>query len=559
MIKQLAIEALRVAKASTLILPFSIVGAALLDVYFISELAYFSSLLLAPSVSFSEITKTFMSETLLFEQYVTFLITLAGVSYSAVLANSYLIVRNANAIGAAFGNEAIERFLEGRTFVDVESLGEYTRRLILDDMHRIVSGIYVPMYNLIARMILILCFLIYLVFESPVLTSFATAGVAVYLLFLNLGMKKLIRVPSKRLTAYAGDRINLLNSITDGHHHLTVFGKTGQFSTFFASKNTAYYKTKGDLEFITTIPRLLIEGVIVIAVLVLVLLSTANASILDLSALLIFLLSMARIAPALQQSFSLAIQARSHIPVFEELNKSERKGTAAQNQYCPLDVFQKEDSLLIKSLSIRFSEDHKIKYHNVELKRGCWNVIVGRSGLGKSTLLAYLSGYQLPLWESIKAEKYSVKNSLVYGMAAQHFVVNGTLLDNIFLELGGRPPSKDELKAAFQLLSDVELASELKINESNFLAFNLDASGGGLSVGQVQRLSLVRAFVKDPDVVLLDEPTSALNDELAKRIFKRLKNRFQNKTVICVTHSEILLSFFDMCIQLDKKAEVINA
>ena len=82
---------------------------------------------------------------------------------------------------------------------------------------------------------------------------------------------------------------------------------------------------------------------------------------------------------------------------------------------------------------------------------------------------------------------------------------------------------------------------------------------GALSKGYRQRVGLAQAIIHKPKLLILDEPTSALNDELTMRVFTRLRDRFKQKTVICVTHAEIILPFFDLCVPLDEKVEVIGA
>lgn len=531
-------------------------GAALIDVYFISELAHFFALLLGSSVVVSDISKSIMSQTLSFDLYIIFLMLLAGFSYTAVLGNSWLIIYGANALGAVIGNDSVRRFLATRSLVDAEANADYTRRLILDDAHRIVSGIYVPLYNFIARAVLVASFLIYLILESPSLTVLAFVILASYLSSLNLVMKRLVMEPSRRLTVLAGERIDRLKSIVDGHQYFNVFNRVGHFENYFSKKNTAYYKTKALIEFISTVPRLAIEGMIVIAVLLFLLFGATGVFSVDLTAISVFLLSIARIAPALQQAFSLALQARSHFPVFEDLIAAESLVVAEHDGGCPLDIFEEKDHLLISSLSVSFRDNHEIIYRDVKFERAAWTAIVGPSGLGKSTLLAYLSGYSLPPTRTTATRKGAVREPLGYGLASSQFVIKGSLLENIFLDLEMKTPTEFELGHAYELLCDVELAAELNVNECSLSEFEIDSSGSGLSVGQIQRLSLVRAFVNNPEVVLLDEPTSALNDDLTKRVFKKLRERFGNTTVICVTHAEIILPFFDRCIELDKKVEV---
>lgn len=161
--------------------------------------------------------------------------------------------------------------------------------------------------------------------------------------------------------------------------------------------------------------------------------------------------------------------------------------------------------------------------------------ILGKSGSGKSTLLniiggldTYTSGDILINGKSTKEFKNSdwdnYRNTYM-GFVFQEFNLldNYTVLDNLklALDLQSKKISDEEL---IEALDKVQLQDVLKRKPNE------------LSGGQKQRIAIARALIKDPEIILADEPTGNLDSETSEQIFKILKNLSKDKLVIVVSH-----------------------
>ena len=183
--------------------------------------------------------------------------------------------------------------------------------------------------------------------------------------------------------------------------------------------------------------------------------------------------------------------------------------------------------------------------------------VLGKSGSGKTTLLNLIGGLDSPTSGEIvikgkssrafKGKDYdSYRNTYLGFVFQEYFLLQDyTVYKNIALalELQGKRVEPEKIKKA---LSEVELDGyeNRKVSE--------------LSGGQKQRVAVARALIKDPEIILADEPTGALDSETGKQIFELLKKLSKNRLVIIVSHDrEDALKFGDRIIEF-KDGEVLS-
>lgn len=185
---------------------------------------------------------------------------------------------------------------------------------------------------------------------------------------------------------------------------------------------------------------------------------------------------------------------------------------------------------------------------NFEIKKGELTIIVGASGAGKSTLLNILGGMDTPTRGDIivndrNIATYSPKQLTTYRRLSVGFVFqfynlipNLTALENVELASQISPDSLD----VPEVMKDVGLAKRT----NNFPA--------QLSGGEQQRVAIARAIAKNPELLLCDEPTGALDYKTGKSILKLLQD-FSHKTdknVIIVTHNGMIKPMADHIIEI---------
>ena len=189
--------------------------------------------------------------------------------------------------------------------------------------------------------------------------------------------------------------------------------------------------------------------------------------------------------------------------------------------------------LNVDSLSKKFNNEYALKDINFEIKKETLAVI-GPSGSGKSTLLRVICGLENPSSGHIKIDDVvvSAKNrkklSRKIGMVFQHchLFPHMNILENLtYAPINVLGISNEEAEnAANSLLKQFSVAG--KIN----------AMPNDLSGGQKQRIAIARAMMMKPEMVLFDEPISALDPEVTKDVYTAIQDLKKDVTIIVVTH-----------------------
>jgi len=189
---------------------------------------------------------------------------------------------------------------------------------------------------------------------------------------------------------------------------------------------------------------------------------------------------------------------------------------------------------------------------NYKFRKGKIYSLMGPSGSGKSTLLNLLSLIDRPSSGSITIEKNQIdfnnlkKNDTIrankIGIIYQqdNLLPDFTAIENICLaSLAAGKDKKSSLLKAKMLLRKVGLSSRLNHYPSQ------------LSGGEKQRVSIARALINDPQIILADEPTGSLDFETAKEIFNILKNQINsNRLIIFATHNRFFANKSDCLLEI---------
>ena len=180
--------------------------------------------------------------------------------------------------------------------------------------------------------------------------------------------------------------------------------------------------------------------------------------------------------------------------------------------------------------------------------------LVGPSGVGKTTLLSLLLRFYQPtrgeiFFDGAPAGAYelgSLRGRIGY-VAQSATLLAGTLLDN--LRYGNLTASEAQVIHAAQIAGIHEFIASLPAGYQS----PVGERGVNLSEGQKQRLTLARALIQDPDILILDEPTAALDGVTEKTIFDALPARTRGKTLLVVAHRLATIQNADRILVLNEK------
>ena len=169
--------------------------------------------------------------------------------------------------------------------------------------------------------------------------------------------------------------------------------------------------------------------------------------------------------------------------------------------------------------------------------------ILGETGSGKTTLIRLLlsliapkEGY-ITLQDKSKKFPISPETRCNFAYVPQgNTLLSGSIRENLLL--GSPLASEEEMKQALE-----DAAAEFVLSLPEGLDTICGEMGHGLSEGQAQRIAIARALLNPAPVLLLDEATSALDAETESRVIKRIIQKYQNRTIIFVTHRPEILKY----------------
>ena len=223
----------------------------------------------------------------------------------------------------------------------------------------------------------------------------------------------------------------------------------------------------------------------------------------------------------------------------------EIQGEPAPVRETPEVLYENMQAITAENLTFSYDRDQVLQNAEFMLPKGAFAVITGPSGMGKSTLLKLMLGVFRPeegnaalVFEKGKLTLDRSTRRLFAYVPQSNLLLSGTIRENLTIV---RPQATEqELREAIY----VSAMDEYLPNLPDGLDTVLGESGAGLSEGQAQRLAIARAILGGAPILLLDECTSALDEETERKVLQRLR-ALENRTCIAVTHRPAAISLCD--------------
>jgi subfamily B ATP-binding cassette protein MsbA len=212
-----------------------------------------------------------------------------------------------------------------------------------------------------------------------------------------------------------------------------------------------------------------------------------------------------------------------------------------------------ETCISLENINFRYHEENVLKDFSLQIPKGKTVALVGQSGSGKSTIANLLTRFYDVNEGKITIDNVDIKDIDLHslrnlmGLVTQDSILfNDTIKSNI--TLGKLDATDDEIIAALKIANAYEFVKELPEG----IYTNIGDSGNKLSGGQKQRLSIARAVLKNPPIMILDEATSALDTESERLVQIALENMMQNRTSIVIAHRLSTIQKADFIVVMQK-------
>ncbi len=193
--------------------------------------------------------------------------------------------------------------------------------------------------------------------------------------------------------------------------------------------------------------------------------------------------------------------------------------------------------ITIENISFKYEDEYVLKDFSLKVPKGSSVALVGQSGSGKSTIANLVTRFYDVNKGSIKIDnkdikdltKHSLRNLM--GLVTQDSILfNDSIKNNLLI--GAPNASDEEIINALKVANAWEFVKDMPAG----IETNIGDSGNKISGGQKQRLSIARAVLKNPPIMILDEATSALDTESERLVQSALENMMKNRTSIVIAH-----------------------
>lgn len=216
--------------------------------------------------------------------------------------------------------------------------------------------------------------------------------------------------------------------------------------------------------------------------------------------------------------------------------------------------------IIFENVNIIINKNIILNNINLTIEKGQKVAIIGKNGSGKTSFIKTLLGL-LQYTGNIKIDDYIVKNytlnslhNLMSYISQEDYTSDDTVLNNLFLGFDKTYLDKLTLLQKMEIIENV-------INKLNFKSFIetlengyntiVGQRGTNLSAGQKQKLSIIRAFIKNSPIFLFDEITASIDQQTEKQIIDIILNQCNEKTIFMIIHNINYLKYFDKIIFLN--------
>lgn len=472
------------------------------------------------------------------------------------LATLWVSVRFSARLGGVLCHQLSEGYLR-RGYLYLRTVGAaVAANDVTRETEKLVGSCILQLCLVISKAIQVLLVVGLLALVSPAFTlTFFGLSVVLYSGLYKVLRKRTAAAGQQAMDATAESSL-CANEVFSAAKDILVRKREQYFVSRIAATCNRFYSADAVARVVPAIPKYMIEMTAFSALLAVPVYRSMNGeeyrSLLPVIAL--FAYAGYRILPALQQAYSsftilkffesLAVR----IGLLLESSRGEASRTVSGSE---LKEFRSEISFENVSYVYPGASSGVLAAFSTSIKRGQKIAVVGPSGAGKSTFLDVLLGLIAINDGALRVDGYEAGERFNWGVPIGYVpqaptIISGTVAENIAFGMNVGEISLE------RCLEVAKLAGLDSVIDGLPLRYKTVLGGGvGLSGGEAQRLAIARALYHSPALLVMDEPSSALDPGISEQVMKRLCSGDCSATLVVVTHDWDLLPLFDRVIVID--------
>ena len=429
-----------------------------------------------------------------------------------------------------------------------QSSGYYAS--IINSQTERASEVYVQSFHFFANLAkLVLYIVIIITVSAPAALVTIGSGLVIFFMYSKvIGMSR--RLGQEKTTSLSNMSVNLVDYLANTKP-IRAMNLSGHFSDILINNiNQVDSASRGHI-FTAAVIKQSMEPILVLVILILLIIMVAGLEVQIAESSVVLLLVYRGIGSvyaiqALYNGVALNIHAYQSLQsTIDELadNAEINYGTGKVTTVSDIN------KVTYQNISFDYQDKTIISCFNATFEKGTINLLLGKSGVGKTTLLDLLCKLHHPKTGKIMINDMNLSDidSLVWrngiGYVGQELVLlNTTVRENILLGVS----ISDEQWSEILHLSGVD-----QFIGQQWLDREVGEHGRQLSAGQRQRIALARALVRKPAILILDEPTSAMDRQTSTQFCKTMSMIARDVMVIMVTHDQYIENYSNNIITLE--------
>ena len=340
---------------------------------------------------------------------------------------------------------------------------------------------------------------------------------------------------------------------------IIVYNLRKFFLTTLSKVSKEIAKSGAEIRTISMSPKIYLETFIIIFVVLIVYFSDFGQRSIEsnISYLAILAYGSQKCLPLLNSIYNLSINFRASVPTvnsFLSILDDDKINEIKDHEYENLKF---EKKITLDNLSFQYDKNlpNILNQFSFDIAKGDKIAIKGQTGTGKSTLINIILGLLKPskgriLIDDVLIKSENIKNwqKNIAIVPQTVFLNDATILENIAIGLDINDIDQKKVESSAKI---AQIDTFIKSLPNKYYE-KVAERGVRLSGGQRQRVGIARALYRDAKVIILDEPTNALDIETEKLVIDSISQFNKDITLILISHSDTSLKYFDKIIDLDK-------
>jgi ABC-type multidrug transport system fused ATPase/permease subunit len=418
---------------------------------------------------------------------------------------------------------------------------------ITSEVSQIFVGVISPFLILLTEMIVMTFVTILLITFEPISSAIAAISLFLSILIFNQLLRKQVSKQGLLRQQYTVRLIQSVNQSLGGIKETKVLGRENSFIEAYIKNNQILNRANLFVTLANQLPPLFIEAIVMTVLLLIIVFTILQGK--EISAVLqtisLFAIAALRLMPSIKRILATLTTIRyfqaSVNVVYQDLvalKVVQHQPKSISNQLLPVISFEREIQLQNIDYQYPNSKERSLKNISLVIPKGSTVGFVGSSGAGKTTIIDIILGLLTPSKGQVIVDGQDIQTNLTswhqyLGYIPQSiYLSDDTIRNNIAFGVPEEQIVEIEVWAALEAAQLKEMVSDLPEQLDTFVG----ERGIRLSGGQRQRVGIARALYHNPDILVMDEATAALDNATEREFIEALEAMSGKKTIIMIAH-----------------------